>query len=355
MERKTSAGYLLKADADQGIVEHIVSVMGVRDLGGDVIHPGAYTKTLAERGGKIRVLDGHNSGSVLNVVGKPISVRELSREELPADLLAKFPEATGALWAKTKFLLNTPEGRGVFDRIKEGAVDEYSIGYDTIVSDDSSAVVDGSPATTRNLRELKLWEYSPVIWGMNQATMTTDVKSKKDGEQEAPPAEPAKDEGEPATEEAKPYGVVHEGNDWLVYKLGEDGKPVGEPLGTHATEEEAQAQVAALYANEADEEEAAKPDDEEEDGKAQPAPEKKVGRVLSRANADRIMSAYRALRDALEAAGIDATETDEADKQVQSTTEQAAGPDVEPPTAKSADALRLELLRLGMQLNKNKK
>jgi len=178
MEKKTVPSIYLKADNETGIVEHIIAVMGNVDMGGDVIHSGAFTKTISERGGKIRVLDNHNYDSVLRVVGKPVQMREISRGELPAEILDKYPDADGALWAKTQFLLDTPEGLGAFKRIKAGAVDEWSIGYDALDFDYERSEEDGKTIQDiRHLRTLRLWEYGPVIWGMNPATMTLSAKA----------------------------------------------------------------------------------------------------------------------------------------------------------------------------------
>jgi len=157
-------------DPDLGIVEHIVAVMGNIDLGQDVIHPGAFRKTIDERGLKVKVLDQHDTRSVEAVIGKPLELREMGRNELPPALVQQYPDATGALMAKTQFLLDTNRGREAFARIKAGAVDEYSIGYDPIVTDFGSIETPEGKQTVRNLRELRLWEYSPVIFGMNPAT-----------------------------------------------------------------------------------------------------------------------------------------------------------------------------------------
>lgn len=177
MERKQFVGINLKTDADLGIVEHIVAVMGNLDQGNDIIHPGAFTKTLAERGAKVRVLDDHRTDSVLRVIGKPLAMRELNQGELPPSLTTLFPEATGALWVRTQFLMDTPEGMGVFKRIKEGLVDEYSIGYDPLDFDYERVKMGEQDVTVRNLRTIKLYEYSPVIWGMNEATTTLNAKA----------------------------------------------------------------------------------------------------------------------------------------------------------------------------------
>lgn len=181
MERKRIDSIITKIDEEQGIVEHIVAVMGNVDLGGDIIHPGAFTKTISERLGRIRVLDNHNTRSVMSAVGKPISMREVSRNDLPERIRKEFPDATGALKAVTQFLLNTPEGRGVFERLKSGAVDEWSIGYEPLDIDFSSREMpNGDEMTVRNLRTVKLYEYSPVLFAMNPATTTESVKASDD-------------------------------------------------------------------------------------------------------------------------------------------------------------------------------
>ena len=228
MEKKVFSSFVTKAD-DTGVVEAIVAVMGNVDDGGDVIHPGAFVKTINERMGKIKVLDAHRTDSTSRLIGKPLEARELSRAELPAELLQRHPDASGGLWTKTQFLINTPEGEGVFKRIKAGVLDEWSIGYDALDTDYSKVVKGGKEITVRNLRTIKLYEYSPVLFAMNSATATLSAKD--------------------LPSEGKPYRAIEEDGVWRVYKLDEDGEPTGKPLGEHETEEEAQAQVRALYAN----------------------------------------------------------------------------------------------------------
>lgn len=47
-----------------------------------------------------------------------------------------------------------------------------------------------------------------------------------------------------------PYKVVKSGDDWKVFKLGDDGEPTGAALGTHDSSDKAADQVKALYSNE---------------------------------------------------------------------------------------------------------
>lgn len=173
-EYKTLPALGLKiTDEDKGIVEHLISVFGIMDLGGDVVHPGAFTKTVAERSESIRVLDAHNRGSVLNAIGVPLQLKELTRDQLPAKVLEKWPEATGGLWAETQFLLDTPEGKGAFARIKAGAVKEFSFGFNTL---DDDYTKDAEGLEVRNLRTIRLWEYGPTLFGMNPAATVLGAK-----------------------------------------------------------------------------------------------------------------------------------------------------------------------------------
>lgn len=234
MEHKTTTAFNTKLDADQGIVETVFAVFGNLDKGLDIIHNGAFAKTFAERGRKVKVLDQHRTTSVRDVIGKPLALRELSKAELPGGLLAEHPDATGGAWAQVQFLMDTPEGEGAFKRIKAGAIGEWSFGYDALDSDHSTTTKDGEDITVRNLRSVKLYELSPVLWGMNPATTTLSAKAGD----------------EPS--EGKPWAAFQDGDKWNVYKLDADGNRTGESLGEHDSEGEAQAQVRALYASEDD-------------------------------------------------------------------------------------------------------
>ena len=175
MEHKTSPAFVTKTDELQGIVETVFAVFGNLDMGGDIIHPGAFAKTFVERGHKVKLLDHHNTDSVLRVLGKPLSFRELSADELPTDLLKEYPEATGGAWAQVQFNMKTQAGHDAFQHFRAGDIDEWSFGYDALDKDWSEV----DEVEVRNLRTIKLYELSPVIWGMNPATTTTSAKEQK--------------------------------------------------------------------------------------------------------------------------------------------------------------------------------
>jgi HK97 family phage prohead protease len=179
-EYKTFPALVTETNEEQGIVDAVFAVFGNVDGGRDVLHPGAFRKTFAERGHKVRVLDHHKAQSVLNVIGKPLELREMTREQLPASLLESNPEATGGAFVKVQFLMDTPEGKGAFVRLRDKAVDEWSFGYDALDVDFTKKDVGGEQVTVRNLRTVKLYEVSPVIWGMNPATTTVGAKAADD-------------------------------------------------------------------------------------------------------------------------------------------------------------------------------
>lgn len=168
MEYKTFSSFATKAE-DTGIVEAIVATMGNVDLGDDVIHSHAFDGTQVSQ---VKVLDAHKTDSVLRVVGKPLAIREVGRDELPQDLLSRYPDVTGGLWTRTQYLMDTLEGKGTWQRIRSGAINSYSIGYNPVVFDYSTK----SGRRVRNLKKLALLEYSPVLWAMNPATATLSAK-----------------------------------------------------------------------------------------------------------------------------------------------------------------------------------
>lgn len=163
-------------DAETGIVEAYVSVFGIKDKDDppDIIQLGAFVKTIQERGPagarKIRVLNQHWRDEV---IGMPLIIVEHSRELLPPELLERFPEATGGLFTRTQFIMEVQKGREIYALYKAGAMDEWSIGFDAMQFEFLKREDD---ERIRLLKELRLWEYSPVTWGMNQATITTAVK-----------------------------------------------------------------------------------------------------------------------------------------------------------------------------------
>lgn len=163
MQIKTATHHI-ESISDRSVTG-IFAVHGNVDETQDRSHPGAFSKTFSERKDKFRFLWNHD------FFAPPIAtideVRELRRDELPAKVLGAAPDATGGALVKRTYL-DTPRGNEVLAGIKAGAITEMSYGYDAIAFDYEKRSDD--EWMIRNLRELKLYDISDVLWGANPAT-----------------------------------------------------------------------------------------------------------------------------------------------------------------------------------------
>ena len=140
----------------KGVVEAIVAVFGNTDHANEVIMPGAFAKTLATR-----IPKGVWAHDWRVPIAKVLEAREV---------LAGEKSAKAGLFIKSQFNLDTQRGREAFSDIEFGIIDEFSIGYRVIkesVDNDTGA---------RELHELELFEFSPVLVGMNPETEVLRVK-----------------------------------------------------------------------------------------------------------------------------------------------------------------------------------
>lgn len=136
-------------------IEGYAAVFGNTDLGGDIIHPGAFAKTLAERGNKVKFLWQHDMHEPL---GKVTELRE--------DGAGLYVKAT---------ISDTARGRDALALLRDNAIGGMSIGYDAVKGGTDYTQTDGGD-TIRNLRELKLWELSLVTFPMNEMAGVTALK-----------------------------------------------------------------------------------------------------------------------------------------------------------------------------------
>lgn len=150
MDYKTAATEF-KAAGDMGEYEGYFSVFGNVDDGGDIIHQGAFAKTIQERGNRIKVFFGHDW---TKLIGPPPTLLQ---------------EDTRGLYAKGKLTLDSFWGKEAWALMRDNALTEGSIGYEAIKADNGQGV--------RNIREIKLYEISPVPLGMNPLTAIRAVKS----------------------------------------------------------------------------------------------------------------------------------------------------------------------------------
>ncbi|PRX16932.1 prohead peptidase [Orenia metallireducens] len=139
-------------DQETGIFTGYAAVFGNVDDGGDLIQPGAFTKTLKHNKDRIKICWQHDPYSP---IGKPIEMKEDKK----------------GLFVKGQ-ISNTSLGKDVKILLKDGVINELSIGYDTVKKEWKDGV--------RHLKELKLYEFSPVTWAMNDEALITSVKANED-------------------------------------------------------------------------------------------------------------------------------------------------------------------------------
>ena len=149
-----SYDFELKSLSEAGQFEGLLSVYNVVDLGGDLIEPGAFTKTLQEQ--------------------TFIPCRWEHQHPIGKMLVKGVPEG---LWIEGQLVMDIAPGGGpavpkayeAYALMKAGVVKGLSIGYRTI----KKGMKDG----IRHLKELALLEGSIVTFPMNPLAQITGVKS----------------------------------------------------------------------------------------------------------------------------------------------------------------------------------
>lgn len=167
----------LKAEASGRIRAGIAAVFGNVDAIGDRVMPGAFAKTLSEGAKRCKHLWNHSYQHP--PIASIVELRELSRSELPAEVLEKSPEATGGLLVKREYY-DVDLANWILQAIDAGDINEMSFAYDTIQSSTRTEPLPGDPEKTREIRELlelKLYDTSDVLWGCNFATVADGAKN----------------------------------------------------------------------------------------------------------------------------------------------------------------------------------
>lgn len=146
------------SEGDKGKVSGYASVFENVDLGLDVVERGAFSKTIQESGGKFTILADHRPSKQIgwNVKANEESVGLWVEGEWDIKEVALARERFSL--AKSGLKLGVPVG--------------LSIGYRTIKSEPDR----DRPAITR-LKELKLYEYSQVVFPMNTAANVSGIKN----------------------------------------------------------------------------------------------------------------------------------------------------------------------------------
>lgn len=149
---KTNKFELKAINETENIIEGYCAYFNNIDSYGEIIERGAFKKTIIENRSRIKVLWQHE---VDEPIGKPLEMYE--------DNLG--------LYVKAKISM-TDEGKNAMILMKDGVIDEMSIGYDVIKEE----VV----GKNRILKELRLWEFSPVTFAANERAKITSAKNLND-------------------------------------------------------------------------------------------------------------------------------------------------------------------------------
>ena len=137
-----------------GIVKGYAATFGNVDRGGDMILPGAFTKTLQDYQARDRQLAMHYQHSGFDIIGG-----------FPIETIKQ--DATG-LYVEGKINLKVQRGVETYALAKQGVISDFSIGY-TIDAEENQGDI-------RILKELTLWETSLVGEPMNTQAVITEVK-----------------------------------------------------------------------------------------------------------------------------------------------------------------------------------
>lgn len=164
VQRKTTVEFKLKSGTDEELAEGVftayASVFGNVDSYGDVVMPGAFTKTLEEwenSGANIPILFGHVMDDPDFNIGHVVSAEQ---DEHGLKVVGQLD-------------LESPKGKQVHRLLKGRRINQMSFAYD--VEKTAWGEIDGEQVL--ELHELKLYEVSIVTVGANQATEILDVKS----------------------------------------------------------------------------------------------------------------------------------------------------------------------------------
>ena len=119
----------------------------------DIIERGAFKKTIAENRGRVKVLWQHDAS-------EPIGI--------PEEMI----EDDNGLYVKAKISM-TDTGKKAMTLIRDGVITEMSIGYD-VVKDDYKMM---GNRRVRMLKEVRLWEFSPVTFAANDKAKIMKMRS----------------------------------------------------------------------------------------------------------------------------------------------------------------------------------
>jgi HK97 family phage prohead protease len=157
MEKNYKEVKFLTTDEVEGKVEAVFSVFNEVDSDGDVVLPKSIKSGHGDKG--VAMVWGHDWK---DVIGRGEIVQD--------DHRATF---------KGQFIMDTQAGRDAFNTVKAmGDLQQWSFGYEVLDSEQGLFQKDSGDIEVRYLKDVKVWEVSPVLVGANQNTETVLVKNQ---------------------------------------------------------------------------------------------------------------------------------------------------------------------------------
>lgn len=149
MDRRLN--FKIKSVGEAGLVEGFAAIYGNKDLNGDIIEPGSFTKTLAEGGATRPLLWQH-------------------KMDEPVGLATLFDSAKG-LEMSGQIEMGVEDGVDAYLKVSKGLVRGLSIGYRVVKQ------IWDEAAQAFRLLEIKLLEVSLVTIPANPEAKITNVKN----------------------------------------------------------------------------------------------------------------------------------------------------------------------------------
>jgi len=176
----------------EGKVEAVFSVFNEMDSDGDVVMPNSIKSGYGDNG--VAMVWAHDWKTP---IGRGVIEQDGDK--------ATF---------KGQFIMDTQAGKDAFNTVKAmGDLQQWSFGYEVLDYENGTYQKDSeTPVDARYLKELNVWEVSPVLVGANQNTFTVGVKENNDEDVE---------EKSEATEKELSGLTLDEQSDDLLIKLSE--------------------------------------------------------------------------------------------------------------------------------------
>jgi HK97 family phage prohead protease len=152
MKKFIECPFDLKAINDVGTFSGYASIFGNVDQGGDVMERGSFKEFHKTRDGKVLILYQHNSRD-------PIGKADVRQDEK-------------GLYFDGQLVMEDATARKAYVGMKAGTIDAMSFGFDVLPG---GATI--TEAGIRKVTAVKLWEISPVTFGMNELARIEAVKA----------------------------------------------------------------------------------------------------------------------------------------------------------------------------------